>query len=106
MKLTATIKKFWYEIWEGYTVIISLSEKLKSLQQRYKITLKPAHEDEQLVKAEDTEFSKISFTGFVLRTLDFREIKFKVDGTTIPSLVDLKSREIEEVGISLEALEF
>jgi len=99
--LTCTIKKFWYEIWEWYTMIINLNEKLKSIQQMYNIMIHPADQDKQLI--EDTGVAILKFQAFVLRSSDFKEIKFKIDGSIIKDLVELKRKDLDKVWITLES---
>lgn len=103
IKTTAEIKKFGYEVGEQYTMVVSLDEKLKWLALIYQITIHPPREEDQLIK--DTSYERISFKWFVLRSLDFREIKIKIDGDSIKKLVELKKLDIEKVGITLTAIE-
>ena len=102
-KTTAEIKKFGYEVWEGYTLLIKLSEELKRIDKIYWIDIHPPRQDEQLI--QDDSYEKFSFKAFALRSLDFREIKFKIDGEAMKKLVDLKAIWIEKVGISLSVVE-
>ena len=76
-KTTAEIKKFGYEVGDGYTVVISLDEKLKGIAMIYELSIHPPREEDQLIK--DDSYEKFSFKGFVIRSLDFKEIKFKID---------------------------
>nr|DAU14002.1 MAG TPA: hypothetical protein [Bacteriophage sp.] len=76
-KTTAEIKKFGYEVGEGYILLVKLSEELKRLEKIYRIDIHPPKEDEQLIK--DESYQKFSFKGFAIRSLDFKEIKFKID---------------------------
>ena len=76
-KTTAEIRKFGYEVGEGYILLVKLSEELKRLEKIYRIDIHPPKEDEQLIK--DESYEKFGFKGFVIRSLDFREIKFKID---------------------------
>lgn len=48
IKTTAEIKKFGYEIGDGYTVVISLDEKLKGLAMIYELSIHPPREEDQL----------------------------------------------------------
>lgn len=89
IKTTAEIKKFGYEIGDGYTVVISLDEKLKGLAMIYELSIHPPREEEQLI--QDESYDRFSFRAFTLRSLDFREIKFKIDGEAMKNLVDLKA---------------
>ena len=50
IKTTAEIKKFGYEIGDGYTVVISLDEKLKGLAMIYELSIHPPREEDQLIK--------------------------------------------------------
>lgn len=102
-KTTAEIKKFGYEVGEGYVLLVKLSEELKRLEKIYRIDIHPPKEDEQLIK--DESYQKFSFKGFAIRSLDFKEIKFKIDGEATKKLVDLKSLGIEKVGITLSVVE-
>lgn len=102
-KTTAEIKKFGYEVGEGYILLVKLSEELKRLEKIYRIDIHPPKEDEQLIK--DESYEKFGFKGFVIRSLDFREIKFKIDWEAIKKLVDLKALGIERVGITLTVVE-
>lgn len=102
-KTTAEIKKFGYEVWEGYTLLIKLSEELKRIDKIYWIDIHPPRQDEQLI--QDDSYEKFSFKAFALRSLDFREIKFKIDGEAMKKLVDLKALGIDKVGISLSVVE-
>jgi len=74
-------------------MIINLNEKLKSIQQMYNIMIHPADQDKQLI--EDTGVAILKFQAFVLRSSDFKEIKFKIDGSIIKDLVELKRKGIE-----------
>lgn len=103
IKTTAEIKKFGYEIGDGFAVVVSLDEKLKWLSLIYQISIHPPREEDQLIK--DDSYERFSFRGFVIRSLDFREIKFKIDWEAMKKLVDLKSLGIEKVGITLSILE-
>ena len=102
-KTTAEIKKFGYEVGEGYILLVKLSEELKRLEKIYRIDIHPPKEDEQLIK--DESYEKFGFKGFVIRSLDFREIKFKIDWEATKKLVDLKDLGIERVGITLTVVE-
>lgn len=102
-KTTAEIRKFGYEVGEGYILLVKLSEELKRLEKIYRIDIHPPKEDEQLIK--DESYEKFGFKGFVIRSLDFREIKFKIDWEAIKKLVDLKALGIERVGITLTIVE-
>ncbi len=102
-KTTAEIRKFGYEVGEGYILLVKLSEELKRLEKIYRIDIHPPKEDEQLIK--DESYEKFGFNGFVIRSLDFREIKFKIDWEAIKKLVDLKALGIERVGITLTVVE-
>ncbi len=102
-KTTAEIKKFGYEVWEGYTLLIKLSEELKRIDKIYWIDIYPPRQDEQLI--QDDSYEKFSFKAFALRSLDFRGIKFKIDGEAMKKLVDLKALGIEKVGITLSVVE-
>ncbi len=102
-KTTAEIRKFGYEVGEGYILLVKLSEELKRLEKIYRIDIHPPKEDEQLIK--DESYEKFGFKGFVIRSLDFREIKFKIDWEAIKKLVDLKALGIERVGITLTVVE-
>lgn len=42
---------------------------------------------------------------FTLSSLDFKEVKFKIDEETLEKLVDLKALGIEKVGITLSVVE-
>lgn len=77
IKTTAEIKKFGYEIGDGYTAVVSLDEKLKGLALIYQLSIHPPREEEQLI--QDESYDRFSFRAFTLRSLDFREIKFKID---------------------------
>lgn len=101
---TCNIRKFGYEVWEWYTAIISLIEKLVSIQQIYKIILHPANEDKQILK--DESIKKITFRAFVLRSLDFKDLKVKIDWNTLKSLIDLKEKDLQEIWITLETVDF
>lgn len=103
IKTTAEIKKFGYEIGDGYTVVISLDEKLKGLAMIYELSIHPPREEDQLIK--DDSYERFTFKAFVLRSLDFREIKFKIDWEAMKKLVDLKSLGIDKVGITLSVVE-
>ena len=102
-KTTAEIRKFGYEVGEGYILLVKLSEELKRLEKIYRIDIHPPKEDEQLIK--DESYEKFGFKGFVIRSLDFREIKFKIDWEAIKKLVDLRALGIERVGITLTVVE-
>lgn len=102
-KTTAEIRKFGYEVGEGYVLLVKLSEELKRLEKIYRIDIHPPKEDEQLIK--DESYEKFGFKGFVIRSLDFREIKFKINWEAIKKLVDLKALGIERVGITLTVVE-
>ena len=102
-KTTAEIKKFGYEVGDGYTVVISLDEKLKGISMIYELSIHPPREEDQLIR--DDSYEKFSFKAFALRSLDFREIKFKIDWEAMKKLVDLKSLGIEKVGITLSVVE-
>lgn len=103
IKTTAEIKKFGYEIGDGYTAVVSLDEKLKGLALIYQLSIHPPREEEQLI--QDESYDRFSFRAFTLRSLDFREIKFKIDGEAMKKLVDLKALGIEKVGITLSVVE-
>lgn len=103
IKTTAEIKKFGYEVGDGYTAVVSLDEKLKGLAMIYQLAIHPPREDDQLIK--DESYEKFSFRAFTLRSLDFREIKFKIDGDAMKKLVDLKALWVEKVGITLTVIE-
>ena len=102
-KTTAEIKKFGYEVGEGYILLVKLSEELKRLEKIYRIDIHPPKEDEQLIK--DESYQKFSFKGFAIRSLDFKEIKFKIDGEATKKLVDLKALGVEKVGITLSVVD-
>lgn len=102
-KTTAEIKKFGYEVGEGYVLLVKLSEELKRLEKIYRIDIHPPKEDEQLIK--DESYQKFSFKGFAIRSLDFKEIKFKIDWEATKKLVDLKALGVEKVGITLSVVE-
>ncbi len=102
-KTTAEIKKFGYEVGEWYILLVKLSEELKRLEKIYRIDIHPPKEDEQLIK--DESYQKFSFKGFVIRSLDFKEIKFKIDWEATKKLVDLKALGVEKVGITLTVIE-
>ena len=102
-KTTAEIKKFGYEIGDAYTVVISLDEKLKGLSMIYELSIHPPREEDQLIK--DDSYERFSFRGFVIRSLGFNEIKFKIDWEATKKLVDLKALWIDKVGISLSVVE-
>lgn len=102
-KTTAEIKKFGYEVGDGYTVVISLDEKLKGLAMIYDISIYPPREEDQLIK--DDSYEKFSFKGFVIRSSGFNEIKFKIDWEATKKLVDLKALGVEKVGITLSVVE-
>ena len=102
-KTTAEIKKFGYEVGEEYTLLVRLSEELKRIDKIYWIDVHPPRQEEQLIK--DESYEKFSFKAFTLRSLDFREIKFKIDWEAMKKLVDLKSLGVEKVGISLSVVE-
>lgn len=103
IKTTAEIKKFGYEIGDGYTAVVSLDEKLKGLALIYQLSIHPPREEEQLI--QDESYDRFSFRAFTLRSLDFREIKFKIDWEAMKKLVDLKALGIEKVGITLSVIE-
>lgn len=103
IKTTAEIKKFGYEVGEQYTMVVSLDEKLKWLALIYQITIHPPREEDQLIK--DEAYSKISFKAFTLRTIDFKEVKFKIDWEATKKLIDLKALGVDKVGITLEVVE-
>lgn len=102
-KTTAEIKKFGYEVGEEYTLLVRLSEELKRIDKIYWIDVHPPRQEEQLI--QDESYEKFSFKGFVIRSLDFKEIKFKIDGEATKKLVDLKSLGVEKVGITLSVVE-
>ncbi|PZM87471.1 MAG: hypothetical protein DLD55_01210 [candidate division SR1 bacterium] len=102
-KTTAEIKKFGYEVGDGYTAVVSLDEKLKGLALIYQLSIHPPREEDQLIK--DESYQKFSFRAFTLRSLDFREIKFKIDGDAMKKLIDLKALGVEKVGITLTVIE-
>lgn len=102
-KTTAEIKKFGYEVGEEYTLLVRLSEELKRIDKIYWIDVHPPRQEEQLI--QDESYEKFSFKAFALRSLDFREIKFKIDWEAMKKLVDLKSLGIEKVGITLSVVE-
>ena len=102
-KTTAEIKKFGYEVGDGYTVVISLDEKLKGISMIYELSIHPPREEDQLLK--DDSYEKFSFKGFVIRSSGFNEIKFKIEWEATKKLVDLKSLGIEKVGITLSVVE-
>nr|DAR87359.1 MAG TPA: hypothetical protein [Caudoviricetes sp.] len=77
IKTTAEIRKFGYEVGEGYILLVKLSTELKRLEKIYRIDIHPPKEDEQLIK--DDSYEKFSFKGFVIRSSGFNEIKFKID---------------------------
>lgn len=103
IKTTAEIKKFGYEVGDGYTAVVSLDEKLKGLALIYQLSIHPPREEDQLIK--DESYQKFSFRAFTLRSLDFREIKFKIDGDAMKKLIDLKALGVEKVGITLTVIE-
>lgn len=103
IKTTAEIKKFGYEIRDGFAVVVSLDEKLKWLSLIYQISIHPPREEDQLIK--DDSYERFSFRGFVIRSLGFNEIKFKIDWEATKKLVDLKALWIEKVGITLTVVE-
>ena len=102
-KTTAEIKKFGYEVGDGYTVVISLDEKLKGIAMIYELSIHPPREEDQLIK--DDSYEKFSFKGFVIRSSGFNEIKFKIDWEATKKLVDLKALGVEKVGITLSVVE-
>lgn len=102
-KTTAEIKKFGYEVGDVYTVVISLDEKLKGLAMIYELSIHPPREEDQLIK--DESYERFSFKGFALRSIDFKEIKFKIDWEATKKLVDLKALGVEKVGITLSVVE-
>lgn len=102
-KTTAEIRKFGYEVWEGYTLLVRLTEELKRIEKIYRIDIHPPRQEEQLI--QDESYEKFSFKALALRSLDFREIKFKIDWEAIKKLVDLKALGIERVGITLTVVE-
>lgn len=102
-KTTAEIKKFGYEVWEGYILLIKLSEELKRLEKIYWIDIHPPRQEEQLI--QDESYKKFSFKAFALRSIDFKEIKFKIDWEATKKLVDLKALGVEKVGITLSVIE-
>lgn len=102
-KTTAEIKKFGYEVGDAYTVVISLDEKLKGLAMIYELSIHPPREEDQLIK--DETYEKFSFKAFALRSIDFKEIKFKIDWEATKKLVDLKALGVEKVGITLSVVE-
>ena len=99
---TCNIKKFWFEVGEGYTLTLILNEKMKSVDQKYQISLHQAHKDELLI--QDDKIEEIVFTWFVLRSVDFREIKLKIDPETLLKLVELKTKDLTEIWITLNAV--
>ena len=102
-KTTAEIKKFGYEVGEGYILLVKLSEELKRLEKIYRIDIHPPKEDEQLIK--DESYERFSFKGFVIRSSGFNEIKFKIDWEATKKLVDLKALGVDKVGITLSVIE-
>lgn len=103
IKTTAEIKKFGYEVGDAYTVVISLDEKLKGLAMIYELSIHPPREEDQLIK--DNSYERFSFRAFVIRSVWFWEIKFKIDGDAMKKLVDLKALGVEKVGITLSVIE-
>lgn len=102
-KTTAEIKKFGYEVGEEYALLVKLSEELKRLEKIYQIDIHPPRQDEQLI--QDETYEKFSFKAFALRSIDFKEIKFKIDGDAMKKLIDLKALGVEKVGITLTVIE-
>ena len=102
-KTTAEIRKFGYEVGEGYILLVKLSTELKRLEKIYRIDIHPPKEDEQLIK--DESYEKFSFKGFVIRSSGFNEIKFKIDWEATKKLVDLKALGVDKVGITLSVIE-
>lgn len=103
IKTTAEIRKFGYEVGEGYILLVKLSTELKRLEKIYRIDIHPPKEDEQLIK--DESYEKFSFKGFVIRSSGFNEIKFKIDWEATKKLVDLKALGVDKVGITLSVIE-
>lgn len=103
IKTTAEIRKFGYEVGEGYILLVKLSTELKRLEKIYRIDIHPPKEDEQLIK--DDSYEKFSFKGFVIRSSGFNEIKFKIDWEATKKLVDLKALGVDKVGITLSVIE-
>ena len=103
IKTTAEIRKFGYEVGEGYILLVKLSEELKRLEKIYRIDIHPPKEDEQLIK--DESYERFSFKGFVIRSSGFNEIKFKIDWEATKKLVDLKALGVDKVGITLSVIE-
>ena len=95
IKTTAEIRKFGYEVGEGYILLVKLSTELKRLEKIYRIDIHPPKEDEQLIK--DESYEKFSFKGFVIRSSGFNEIKFKIDWEATKKLVDLKALGVDKV---------
>ena len=102
-KTTAEIKKFGYEVGEEYTLLVRLSEELKRIDKIYWIDVHPPRQEEQLI--QDESYEKFSFKAFAIRSLDFKEIKFKIDWEATKKLVDLKALGVEKVGITLSVVE-
>lgn len=102
-KTTAEIKKFGYEVGEEYALLVKLSEELKRLEKIYQIDIHPPRQDEQLI--QDETYEKFSFKAFALRSIDFKEIKFKIDWEATKKLVDLKALGVDKVGITLTVIE-
>ena len=103
IKTTAEIRKFGYEVGEGYILLVKLSTELKRLEKIYRIDIHPPKEDEQLIK--DESYERFSFKGFVIRSSGFNEIKFKIDWEATKKLVDLKALGVDKVGITLSVIE-
>ena len=103
IKTTAEIRKFGYEVGEGYILLVKLSTELKRLEKIYRIDIHPPKEDEQLIK--DESYERFSFKGFVIRSSGFNEIKFKIDWEATKQLVDLKALGVDKVGITLSVIE-
>ena len=103
IKTTAEIKKFGYEVGDAYTVVISLDEKLKGLAMIYELSIHPPREEDQLI--QDNSYERFSFRAFVIRSVWFWEIKFKIDGEAMKKLVDLKALGVDKVGITLSVIE-
>lgn len=102
IKTTAEIKKFGYEVGEQYTMVVNLDEKLKRLDTIYWIDVHPPRQEEQLI--QDNNYQQFSFRAFTVRSLDFREIKFKIDGEAMKKLIDLKALGVEKVGLTLSVI--
>ena len=103
IKTTAEIRKFGYEVGEGYILLVKLSTELKRLEKIYRIDIHPPKEDEQLIK--DESYERFSFKGFVIRSSGFNEIKIKIDWEATKKLVDLKALGVDKVGITLSVIE-